>query len=412
MSVYDVIVIGGGASGLISAISAARHGAKVVIIEKTDRIGRKLLATGNGRCNMSNTNIADYKYNSDNSNFPLNILMHFNVDDTLGFFNELGILHRIESEGRVYPFSEQAAAVLDVLLMEVNRLNIDILYDSPVKNIDKKNNIFYVNTPTKTVSSQKVIIACGGMAGHQYGADGSGYIIAQKFGHRIITPNPALVQILSNQWYNKRLKGVRVKGQASLVCDGEKVKNAKGEIQFNEDGISGICIFDLSRDLHEYINCGKKCFINIDMFPDYTYEDVIDILEARLTHSPNKTIEEFLIGLINKKLISVILKLSGIKDMTLKASRISQASLAEIAKLLKGWEIPVSGTRSWEHAQVTAGGVDTREIDEETLESRKISGLYFAGEIMDVDGICGGYNLQWAWSSGYIAGKNAANSSK
>lgn len=405
----QIAVIGGGASGLVAAISAARQGAHVIIVEKMNKLGKKILATGNGRCNMTNQHCHVLEHYKGNQTFIEKVFDQFNVNDTLFFFEELGILHKTESAGRVYPFSDQAASVLDVFRMELERLNVKVLCETSVNKIEKENNSYVIHCEkNRDIQADKVILACGGKAGSQFGSSGEGYVLTKSFGHAVIKPRPALVQVISEEWFNKKLKGVRAKGKVSLTCNGNILSYAYGEIQFTEDGFSGICVFDISRDVNVCLGKRQKCSIILDLFPDYHFKDIETMLQMRVAYAYEKTIEDFLVGMMNNKLIPVVLKLSGISDTSRHCASLSAKQLKQIASLLKNWEIPVKRTRSWEHAQVTAGGVSTKEINPSTLESEKAAGLYFTGEIIDVDGICGGYNLQWAWSTGYIAGKHAA----
>lgn len=405
---YRVLVVGGGASGMLAAIAAARHGADVTLIEKKDDLGKKILATGNGRCNMSNLNALNYGYNK-NQSFVSSVLSLFNIKDTLTFFEELGLMHKIESEGRVYPYSNQAMAVLNVLKMEIERFNIKIISSTAVKEIKTYcDNMFstYLENGLN-IESEKVILACGGNAGPQYGSNGEGYHIAESLGHKVKTVKPALVQVLHNEWYVKKLKGVRVRGSVTLESDENIVKTEEGEIQFTEDGLSGICIFNLSREVNESLESKKSCNIIIDICPDIKEECLIDILKQRRDFSYDKKAKKFLIGMVNDKLNTVVLALAGI-DCHKSCSELTNKELLQLKNILKEWKVPIVATRSWKHAQVTSGGVDIGEIHPDTLESKKVKGFYFAGELIDVDGLCGGYNLQWAWSSGYIAGKSAA----
>jgi len=409
MDTKQVVIIGGGASGLVAAIAAARKGAEVCIIEKMDRIGKKILATGNGRCNMTNLNEQIINcYKSDQA-FIKKVISGFNVDETIEFFYMLGILHKTETEGRVYPYSNQASSLLDVLRMEIKRLNVTVIYNNPVVGLKAKPNKFNIRLKDKTIlEAGAVIIACGGKAGPQFGCHGDGFKLAESLGHSVVTPEPALVQMICDEWYNKRLKGVRVKGNAKLWCEEKIIAESQGEIQFTEDGLSGICIFDISRNVHTCIKKRKKCSVLMDLFPGYTFDELKSIFQKRLFYSRYKTNEEFLTGLVNKRLIPVILKLSAVEKPDSSCSTLTSKQIDRMIHTFKEWKIPVKDTRSWEHAQVTAGGIDTKEIDPQTMGSIKIPGLFFAGEIINVDGICGGYNLQWAWSTGYIAGENAA----
>ncbi len=369
---------------MTAAISAARSGAgKVRLIEKNSEPGRKLLATGNGRCNLTNTGCKG-------------------AEETLSFFEGLGLLTRTEEEGRVYPYSEQASAVRDALVNELEELKVEIICGTEVKAVDKQESGFLAATADgKEFRSDALILAAGGKAGPQYGSTGDGYRFAKAFGHSVVRLMPSLVQMVSDEPVFKELKGVRAKGQARLIRDEKVIGAETGEIQFTEEGLSGICIFNLSR---KYV---RGDIIGIDLFPGYEEDDLEEILSRRAGALGNRTMIQFFNGMLHKKLIPVVLdKLSLDKDR--KAAGLGPKEIRETVRFVKGWDILISGTKGWKDAQVTAGGVDLKEVDPETMESRLVPGLYFAGEILDYDGDCGGYNLQWAWSSGLIAGKSAA----
>ena len=413
----DIIVIGGGASGMTAAIAAARAGAKVTLFEKNDRVGRKILATGNGRCNFSNQQYPGGEYNKNAEMFVKQAFTVVSPEDTLVFFDELGIYPRYESEGRIYPASEQAASVLDALRLEIERLeNIEVINQHWIKGIvPKKGGGFaVVSHRNMRVQADRVIIACGGSAGSQYGCEGDGYALAETLQHEVIEPKPALVQLLCKEDYFKQLKGVRAKGAVTLLmadqagAEETEAGTERGEIQFTETGISGICVFNLSgkaaRGLHEK----KRCSMVLDLFPELDKDDFEKMMERRLRFSQSKTAEDFLNGLVNKKLIPIVLRTCGVNKMTAPANEITSEQLAGIANFLKHWRVEITETKSWADAQTTSGGVSLSQINPVTMESRLLPGLYFAGEVLDVDGKCGGYNLQWAWSSGMIAGQTAA----
>lgn len=411
----NVIVIGGGASGMAAAITAARAGAKVTIFEKEDRLGRKILATGNGKCNLSNTRWDGTEYNEAAREFTAAVLAKVTPDDTLAFFEELGVFPREDSEGRVYPSSEQAASVLDALRFEVERLKIEVINDEWIKGIVPQRNgsfavVSHVNTRMK---AEKVIVACGGDAGRQYGCEGDGFALAEMVGHTVKETVPALVGLTSEEPYFKQLKGVRAKGEVTLTAQAlsgeEEVLGAsRGEIQFAETGLSGICVFDLSGRANRAMKEEKRCTIRMDLFPDMEPAGFLEMMRRRLMLSTHKSCEDFLNGLINKKLIPVVLKQCGVTKLNEKAEKITEEQLEQIAYMLKHWDVRINGSRPWNDAQTTSGGVELSEVDPETMESRLHPGLYFTGEVLDVDGRCGGYNLQWAWSSGILAGRSAA----
>lgn len=368
---------------MTAAIFAAKQqAAKVRLIEKNPNLGRKLLATGNGRCNLTNSNCPD-------------------AADTLEFFSELGLLTREEAEGRIYPYSEQAAAVLEVLASELACLGVEILCGTEVKAIEKNGLHFMIQTEGGTFSSDAVILATGGKAGPQYGSTGDGYRFAKAFGHTVVRLMPSLVQMVSDEPFFKDLKGVRAKGRAELLRNGQVVDRETGEVQFTEDGLSGICIFNLSR---EYV---RGDMIRIDLYPEYSGSELETLLSDRIRKLEDRSLFELLGGMLHRKLIPVVLTLLSLEGER-KASELTHDDISGMVRQLKEWRVPIAGTKGWKEAQVTCGGVDLEETDTSTMGSRLVPGLYFAGELLNVDGKCGGYNLQWAWSSGMAAGKAAA----
>lgn len=432
-----ITIIGGGASGMMAAISAARvvGGRFVRIIEKNDKLGRKILATGNGRCNFTNrfctaTDLySDERGKEDDicSSFAKTPLDIFGISETLNIFESIGLFWREESEGRIYPYSEQASAVQEALLGELNALGVEINYSAVVANIkllSKTDAAATVKTPMvkptefeivlddgSKLFASKLIVATGGKAGSLYGSTGDGYKFAKGLGHTIIKPIPALVQLTSNDKVFQQLKGVRAKGKVTLMdLHGKEIISDLGEIQFTGEGLSGICIFNLSRFLRNHESLGGEKLqhaIKIDLMPEIDKEELFQRLIRRAGSLKNRKREEFLYGIVNKKLAPVLLKKANIEALQ-NTKPMTEAEISRIAALLKSWEIAVSGTKGWREAQVTAGGIITSEINENNMESTIVPGLYLAGEIVDIDGKCGGYNLQWAWTSGYIAGKSAA----
>ena len=383
----DIAIIGGGASGIMAAIFAARCGKNVCILEKNPRIGKKILATGNGRCNFTNINAKAEDYNSE---FVTSGLACFPPSEVISFFEELGLLSKTEAEGRVYPLSGQATAVLDVLRLELSRLSVKIMTEFDVQKIEKSDNGFKILTKDQKIEAEKVILATGGMASPKSGSDGKGYELLKAFGHHTTKLVPSLVQLKTE----KSVGGVRAYGKvttASGRCD-------TGEIQFNNYGISGIPVFGLAK----YVKKGEPVFL--DLLPDYTEDEVIKILKNK----PKQTMETYLIGILNKALGQLLLKECGISPLSKMSDTLKDDEIIKIAKKMKSWRFDVTGTMPWDNAQVTAGGIEISEIDPETMESKLCKNLYITGEVIDIDGPCGGYNLQWAWASGRKAGSEAA----
>ncbi|NLX63854.1 MAG: NAD(P)/FAD-dependent oxidoreductase [Clostridiaceae bacterium] len=404
-----IIVVGGGAAGMTAAISAGRFGTDVTILEKNPRVGKKILATGNGRCNFTNVNADISCYNGNNPKFALSALSGFSADDTIRFFEELGIEHKVEESGKVFPMSDQASSILDVLLYELNSIGVNIICDTNVKDILKRDNKFIIRADGgKEYTADKVILAPGGKAMPSSGSDGSGYELAKKLGHTITDIFPALVQIMLEGQYFKRIDGVKFVGTAEIIQNNKSVAKDRGDILFTNYGVSGPPILQISRKAGELLNQGKEVYVKLDIMDNMSLDEVKSIINKRFGYNPEKSVEFSFVGLINKRLIPVILAESGIDDIKRPVSTVSAKELENIARLLKDWRFKIRGTKSWPSAQVTAGGVVTDEIDPKTMESKLVKGLYFAGEIMDIDGLCGGFNLQWAWSSGFIAGKSAA----
>lgn len=407
MNNNKIIIIGAGASGMMAAISAARNHAQVTILEHTDCIGKKILATGNGRCNLTNIEQAPINYRSDNAGFERIILEQFNVAQTLKFFGDLGIYTK-NKNGYIYPNSEQASAVLDVLKMELEHLKVKVIRNVKVYKIDKKGKIFYIHTDLEDYICDYVIIATGSKAAPKTGSDGSGYTLARNLGHNIIKPLPALVQLRCSGDYFKSLAGIRCDARIDLLIDGKVSATDTGELQLTDYGISGIPTFQISRFAVRALDSGKDVKVNIDFMPDFELEVFTVFLKSRIKKALYKNLEQLFTGLLNKKLVPVLIKKANLSPKSL-CSDLSDKQIQYLIDCIKNFKVKVTAFNSFDQAQVCSGGVDTTEISQTTLESLKVRGVYFTGEVVDVDGICGGYNLQWAWSSGYIAGQNASN---
>ncbi|HHU79355.1 MAG TPA: NAD(P)/FAD-dependent oxidoreductase [Clostridiales bacterium] len=405
-----VIIIGGGAAGMIAAISARRQGAWVTILERNPRVGKKLLATGNGRCNFTNVNADAESYSGSNPKFVYGALAAFSPEQTIQFFEELGIQHKIEEYGKVFPMSDQASSILDVLLHELQQSGVRIICNAFVSSLVKKGEKFLIGTEDgKIYEGDRVILAAGGKAMPSSGSDGNGLKLAADLGHRITGIFPALVQLMLEGPYFKRIEGVKFKGRAEVIYNKKIIAQDKGEILFTNYGISGPPILQISRKAGELLSQNKEPILKVVLMDEMSMDEVKELIIRRIEYAPSKTVEFSFVGLINKRLISVVLMEAGIDDLKRRVSDLSALEIEHIAVLLTDWRFKIRGTRSWPSAQITAGGIDTREINPNTMESRLVKGLYIAGEIMDIDGMCGGYNLQWAWSSGYLAGLHAAN---
>jgi predicted Rossmann fold flavoprotein len=405
----SVSIIGGGASGMMAAISAARAGAEVTLFERMPRVGKKILATGNGRCNLTNAHCPVSRYHGGNDAFIGAVLGQFTVDDTLAFFENLGIACKTEDEGKVYPHSDQASAVLDVLRYEVEQLGVSLVPDADVAAVLPKGKGFAIRLHDgREFTASRVVLATGGRAGPQFGSNGSGYRLAQRLGHRVIEPLPGIVSLRLGAPFLARLKGVKFVGTVEGRAGGEVLRRESGEILFTDYGISGPPVLQVSRAVLAASASRPPGQVALDLFPEMTREAVEEHLAARFATQGRKPVEMGLIGLLNKRLIPVVLGEAGIRDHAQPCALLPAAASQALAALLKSWVFEVTGSQSWHDAQVSAGGVAVDDVQATTLESKLRPGLYFCGEVLDVDGDCGGFNLQWAWSSGWLAGRHAA----
>jgi len=419
----DIAVVGGGAAGLMAAITAARCGARTAVIEHMDRVGKKILSTGNGKCNYTNALQGVSYYRGEDPAFVLPVFRQFGLEETVQFFRELGVIPKVKN-GYYYPASEQASAILEVLRMECDYQNVQIYTSCEIKNVKKCKNGYQIDTNADAFFAKKVIFATGLLAAPKSGSDGSAFLHIEKLGHRFIDIVPALVQLQGKQAFFKALAGIRAESEVHLHVEkteasprrasGSLAKarasehTERGELQLTEYGISGIPVFQLSRFATRGLHEKKRVYAQIDFLPDFTDTELLTLLRDRFSkNARGKCANEALIGLFNKKLIDVLLKESGIGVHT-PAARVEKMQLQALCGKIKALRVDITGSKGMEAAQVCAGGVDTGEVCADTLESSIAAGIYFAGEVLDIDGTCGGYNLQWAWSSGYVAGLHAA----
>jgi predicted Rossmann fold flavoprotein len=414
-----VIVIGGGAAGMVAAIAAARRGATVTLLERMPRVGKKLLATGNGRCNFANARPDLHRFHGMDPGFAGAALAAFDLATTLAFFRDLGVEPREEEAGKIFPRSGQASAVLDVLRHELTQRGVETRCEAEVARLAPRDSGWEVTVRGETLRCGAVVLASGGRASPRLGSNGSGYELVRPLGHRLIPPFPALTRIRVASPFLKHLKGVKAEGVASLVPQGPERPDgtrllqgpenaASGEILFTETGLSGPPILDLSRRAGERAQRGAGTLVQLDLCPEFAAGDLTALLQRRFRGRAAVSAELALVGFLNKRLIGPVLKVAGIPDPAGRAAALGEQSILAVAAVLKGWHFPVTGTDSWTDAQVTAGGIDVAGVDPRSLESGLAPGLFFAGEVLDIDGDCGGFNLQWAWSSGHLAGSGAA----
>ncbi|MCE5228507.1 NAD(P)/FAD-dependent oxidoreductase [bacterium] len=404
-----LIVIGGGASGLMAAVAAARRGARVTVLERMQRVGKKVLATGNGRCNLTNLRLGEEHYHGGGARFAMGIINQFGVAETMTFFEQLGLLMRAEEDGKVFPSTDQASAVLDLLRDELERLGVETVCEAAVQRVEKQGSTFNcVTADNRTFSADRVIVAAGGKSSPNLGSNGAGFKIAEALGHAIVRPVPALVQLKIDAPFLKQLQGVRVQGMVEIRV-GETRRREAGEILFTDYGLSGIAVMDLSRIASQALDARQAVTVALDLFPGISEDALAEQLEKRFAVHPARTAEFALVGLLHKRLASVVLRAAGIEALGQPCGELTREQIKALAALMKQWRMTCVGTQSWMFSQVTAGGVDVRQVDRRTLESKIMPGAYFCGEVLDVDADCGGYNLQWAWSSGHLAGTHAAH---
>ncbi|MCI8898007.1 MAG: aminoacetone oxidase family FAD-binding enzyme [Lachnospiraceae bacterium] len=407
-----VAVVGGGAAGMMAAVQAAYAGARVTVYERNDRVGKKILSTGNGKCNFSNEDMRAACYYGSGAGYVDGFYKQFGVAETKTFFRELGMRIK-DRNGYLYPASEQAATVLDVLRYEMERLGIEICAGCRVTGIDGPGNPgCRLTLETETAAYKKrtydaVILACGGRAAPKTGSDGTGLAMAKRLGHRIVPTVPALTALRCGETFWKQVAGVRCEARLMLYIDGNAVSSVQGELQLTDYGISGIPVFQFSRIAAYALQEGRTVTVKIDLMPDPGAADTQEAFWAqRWERQKRQSMEQFVTGTVNKKVGLLLLKLAGIRE-TETVCEIEGARRRKLEQLFHAFEVTVKGTNSFEQAQVCAGGVDFAEVTDR-LESVRRPGLFFAGEMLDIDGICGGYNLQWAWSSGAVTGRAAA----
>lgn len=401
-----IVVVGGGASGLVSAIYGAKNNDEVIILERNSSCAKKILVTGNGRCNYWNMDQEISHYHSSSLEKMDTIITKNHQEEILEFFNNLGIVPKIKN-GYYYPYSNQATSIKNALLNEVKKLNIEIIEDFFVERIEKEQDKFYLYSSSKKIDADKVILATGSKACPKTGSDGNGYYLAKNFGHSLVPVLPSLVQLKGNENYFKEWDGVRADVELSLIYENEKLKEETGEIQLTDYGISGICTFNISGLASKLLYEGKIPQVKINFCPFIEKENFENWLEKRNIVMTSPTIEELLEGFLNYKLIIALLKKCHISK-TEEWDHLTSLKKQELISSLTELTFEITDTNSFDKAQVCSGGIPLAEVNLDTLESKKVEGLYLVGELLDVDGDCGGYNLGFAWISGMIAGKGAS----
>lgn len=402
MKIYDVAIIGAGPAGIMAALSASHSGKRVILVEKNDFIGRKIFATGNGRCNITNNNISLDRYHGASRDFIQNIFDQYNQNTTIQFFESLGIVLKEEDRGRIFPRTNQASTVVEALNHALIENNVYIKKSSLVKNIAKKEDFVIEIENDETIYAKNVVITTGGKASFQFGSSGDGIFWAKRFGHNIIPIFAALVPLETEETWVKDVQGIKVEAKVTSKLNNEVLKETEGDLLFTHFGISGPAVMAQAGTISPLVE-EHKLEILIDLYPELSEQELDQKLENIFKVNNKKSARNALLGLFPAGLVPIVLKDSN-TSADKNASEISRADRLAIAKTIKGLKLTVKKVRPLKEAQVSRGGVDTSEV-KSTLESKLVPGLYFAGEVLDVDADSGGFNLQWAWSSGYVAGK-------
>lgn len=402
----DITIIGAGAAGIAAAITAARAGKTVILIEHKDKIGKKILATGNGKCNFTNQNMSIDCFNG-SKELANSILQQFSMEDCLSWFEEIGIYPK-NKNGYYYPFSETAVSVVNGFEMELKNLGVEVRTGSILKDIYETKAGFDVILQNSRIQTKKLIFACGLLANPKLGSDGSAFDFIKQFGHRFVPILPSLCAFKCDGIDFKKVAGVRTNAKVTLFVNGVENCSDTGELQLTDYGLSGIPVFQISSKTSRALYEKQECIIRVDFLPDLTSDKLREFLAQRAENlTDERNVYEYLNSMFNNKLISVIIEQSKIDGKRI-ARTLDVTDIEGLVNVIKSTECRVKEARDFEFAQVCSGGIRTEEIDVSTLESKLVKNLYFCGELLDVDGKCGGYNLQWAWSSGVVAGQNAS----
>lgn len=406
-------IIGGGASGLMCAVTAARRAAHegknihITVYERNPRVGKKLLATGNGKCNLTNTDENINAYHSNDMQTLKSILDKFGAQQIISFFEELGVVCVSASKTGIYPRSMQAASVLDALRFEAQKLGVEFICGANVGRIEQKNGKYVLFYGKSSFCADMAVIASGSEAS---GGSGSGLTLLKNLGHKIYAPYPALTAIKCDSSIIKTAKGMRANAHISLTADGKNIASEFGEVLFCDYGISGIAAMQLSGAVSKLFSDGRKHSItlSLDLAHEYSENELYAYLTERRNRLAHLELENFLVGFINKRVAMAAVKSAGIGGFNTPSGELSNNSIMRLTQTLKSFKLTVTGTKGAPDAQVMGGGASLAEFDDKTLESKKHSGLYACGEALDCYGDCGGYNLTWAWASGFVCGNDAA----
>ena len=399
-----MIVVGAGAAGLIASINSARAGNKVTLLEQNNKIGKKILVSGNGKCNIDNKYISTNRFHSQNPNFIEEVLENYDFTAVEKFFTSIGLELIEGKEGKMFPMSLQASSVVELLEYEAKKVGVKIICDCAVTAIDKQADTFTLETTQGNKTCEKLLLASGSPAAPQLGGSNSGYAFATKMGHTLIPRHPSLVQLCSEETWVKACAGVKVAGIAKLYANGQYITEKKGDLLFTNYGISGLAILDLSREVSTRLADFDYCELSLDLMPELSKEKLINLLLKIVKEGSTKPLTLWLQGVINKKLISIIVEHSKCKVK--EEGELNRKEINKLVHSIKNLKLSINDTKGFKGAEVATGGINTTEINPQTMESKLVPNLFFAGEILDVDGDRGGFNFHFAWVSGLRVGTN------
>ena len=399
-----MIIIGAGAAGLCAAILSARADQQVTLLEQNSKIGKKILVSGKGKCNIDNRYINTNRFHSQNLSFIEDVLTDHHFEAVEKFFTSIGLELVEGKEGKMFPMSLQASSVVELLEYEAKRAGVQILCDSAVTSIAKDANTFTLETAQGTKTCEKLLLASGSPAAPHLGGSNSGYTFATKMGHTLIPRHPSLVQLCSEEEWVKACAGVKVAGLAQLYANGEYITEKKGDLLFTNYGISGLAILDLSREVSTRLANFDYCELNLDLMPELSKEKLTNLLLSHIGEGSEKPLNLWLQGVIHKKLIPTIIKQSKCKAR--EEGNLNRKEINKLVHAIKNLKLSINDTKGFQGAEVATGGIDTTEINPQTMESKLVPNLFFAGEILDVDGDRGGFNFHFAWVTGMRAANN------
>jgi len=399
-----MIIIGAGAAGLCAAITSARAGQTVTLLEQNNKTGKKILVSGNGKCNIDNKYINTNRFHSQNPSFIEDVLTDYHFEVVEKFFTSIGLELLEGKEGKMFPMSLQASSVVELLEYEAKRAGVQIICDCAVTSIAKDANTFTLETLQGTKTCEKLLLASGSPAAPQLGGSNSGYAFATKMGHSLIPRHPSLVQLCSEEAWVKACAGVKVGGLAKLYANGEYISEKKGDLLFTNYGISGLAILDLSREVSTRLANFDYCELSLDLMPELSKEKLTNLFLNRIGEGSEKPLNLWLQGILHKKLIPIIVEQSKCKVKTEK--ELNRKEVGKLVYSIKNLKLSINDTKGFQGAEVATGGIDTTEVDPQTMESKLVPNLFFAGEILDVDGDRGGFNFHFAWVTGMRVARN------